>query len=207
MKKPILIGVCGGSGSGKTTFIQRLRDVFSEDELCVISQDNYYKRRDEQHVDENGILNFDLPNSIDEKAYASDIRRLLKHETVEIEEYTFNNSLMKPKLLVFKSAPIVVVEGLFVFYYEEIARMLDLKVLIEAKDDKKIIRRIKRDQIERNYPLDDVLYRYEHHVQPAFERYIRPFVQDVDIIINNNHNLDKGYAIMRAYISSLLHQP
>lgn len=204
MKKPFLIGICGGSGSGKTTFIERLRNSFTDEQLCVISQDNYYKKREEQLIDENGIQNFDLPSSIDEHKYAADIRRLLMGEDIIIPEYTFNNSLKPPKLLTFKTAPVIVVEGLFVFYYEEIARMLDLKVLIEAKEDKKIIRRIKRDQIERNYPLEDVLYRYEHHVQPAFERFIKPYLYDVDVIINNNQDFDKGFFIMKAYIASLL---
>ena len=94
--KPFIIGVTGGSGSGKTTLIKRLRQIFPENALCVISQDEYYKPRDEQWVDANGYQHFDLPTSIDDEAFLKDIKKLLNGEIVEKQEYVFNNKNATP---------------------------------------------------------------------------------------------------------------
>ncbi|MFK7934035.1 MAG: uridine kinase, partial [Saprospiraceae bacterium] len=169
------IGITGGSGSGKTTFIEHLRQSFSDREVCIISQDDYYRQRDKQFTDEQGVKNFDKPDSIDKKAFAKDIRTLLAGKPIQRLEYTFNNDNKVPKTLVFNPAPILIVEGIFVFHYKKIRKLLDLKVFLHAKENLKVIRRIKRDRVERNYPLDDVLYRYENHVLPTFEKYILPY--------------------------------
>src|SRR6185369_16307991 len=159
--KPFTIGITGGSGSGKTFFLQGLSAHFKPNEICLISQDNYYKPRDQQPLDENGVKNFDLPVAIDRESFLQD--KLKAGQDVIKREYTFNNPSASSKHLEFKTAPILVVEGLFVQYFEEIAKELDLKIFIEAKDHVKLGRRIKRDQVERGYDIDDVLYRYQHH--------------------------------------------
>ena len=191
MDSPYIIGITGGSASGKTRFLNSLLQNFSSNDVCLISQDNYYKPRHEQPIDENGVSNFDTPDSIDFEAYANDISMLSKGEEVKRQEYTFNNSKAVPKQLVFKSSPIIVVEGIFVFYIREIAKMLDLKVFIDAKEHIKLKRRIIRDDKERGYDLDDVLYRYESHVMPTYEKYILPFKADADLIIPNNTKFEK----------------
>lgn len=199
-----IIGISGGSGSGKTSFVKAMSASFGEDDITLISQDDYYKPRDDQKKDKNGVYNFDLPKSIFQKQFVSDIKKLMNGEVVKREEYTFNNELAEPKQLIFKPAPIIIVEGLFVFHNKKISELLDLKVLIQAKTSDKIIRRILRDQTERNYPLDDVLYRYKHHVMPAYEKYIGPYQNEVDIIINNNINFEKGLGVMISFIASKL---
>lgn len=207
MKKTIIIGISGGSGSGKTSFIRSLRASFPESALCIISQDDYYKPREQQQQDENGIKNFDLPESIDLEAFLFDIRHLKNGEVIHRKEYNFNNELASPKMVTFKPAPVLVIEGLFVFHVKEIFEMLDLSIIINAKPSDKIIRRILRDQQERNYPLEDVLYRYKHHVMPSFERYIEPHMDNVDLIINNNVSYEKGSMVIGSFIHSVLNQP
>ncbi|HMQ47016.1 MAG TPA: uridine kinase [Saprospiraceae bacterium] len=202
--KPLIIGVTGGSGSGKTTFIEHLKNAFAAHELCVISQDEYYRPRSEQHTDDKGVKNFDLPKSIDKKAFHQDLEKLLAGETIYRQEYTFNNALIKPQTLCFNPAPVIITEGIFVFHFKKIRRLLDLKVFLHAKENLKVIRRIKRDQMDRNYPLEDVLYRYEHHVLPTFEKYIQPYMDDADLIINNNDNFDAGLKVMKGYIRDYL---
>lgn len=204
MSIPYLIGITGGSGSGKTTFINELRGAFSEKELCIISQDDFYRPREEQHTDSQGIKNFDLPSSIDGDAFVEEVKKLIAGQTVERVEYTFNNEKAKPKLLVFHPAPVIIVEGIFVFHFEKIMELLDLKIFLHAKENLKVIRRIKRDQVERNYPLEDVLYRYEHHVLPTFERYIEPYREEADLIVNNNANFDRGLEVVKGFIASKL---
>jgi uridine kinase len=204
MSKPYIIGITGGSGSGKTSFLKELTNSFSSTDICVISQDDYYKPKDEQVKDQLGIENFDLPRSINSYELVTDIIKLIAGEIVEREEYMFNNMDATPKTLVFKPAPIIIVEGLFVFYFQEIRKLLDLKVFIHAKENLKVIRRIKRDRLERNYPLDDVLYRYEKHVMPTFEQYIAPYVDKADLIINNNTNFIPALDVVKSFLRQKL---
>ena len=132
--KPYIIGITGGSGSGKTSIIQALRKRIPEKDLCIISQDEYYHPREKQVWDQAGYQNFDLPESIDSFAFARDIRQLIDGREVEKEQYTFNNPHKEKQMLVFKPAPVIIVEGLFVFYFEEIRNLLDLKIFIDAED-------------------------------------------------------------------------
>lgn len=199
-KKPYLIGVSGGSGSGKTRIIHELRDHFPEDQLCIISQDEYYHPRDKQVWDDAGYQNFDLPSAIDHKAFLSDIRKLIRHEEVHKQQYIFNNPKKKPTMLVYKPAPVLLVEGLFVFHFEAIRHLLNLKIFIDAEDVVKLKRRIIRDAGERNYPLEDVLHRYEYHVLPSYRNYIEPFKREADIIINNHVTYEAAIDVLGAVI-------
>jgi uridine kinase len=204
MNKPFTIGITGGSGSGKTFFLQGLSSRFSADELTLVSQDNYYKDREHQKVDENGVQNFDLPEAIDHESFRDDLVKLRAGQDVLKKEYTFNNPVAESKMLTFKSTPILVVEGLFVQYFEEIANQIDLKIFIEAKDHVKLGRRIKRDQIERGYDLDDVLYRYQHHVMPVYEALIDPLKYNADLVIPNNRHFTKALDVLVVYLKTLL---
>lgn len=206
MQKPFIVGITGGSASGKTTFLRRLLASFLPEDICLISQDNYYRSRDMQPKDANGVVNFDLPSSIDQVQYSQDILKISQGQTVSRKEYTFNNPAVIPKDLTFKPAPIVVVEGIFVFYFEEVARLLDLKVYIDAKEYVKLQRRIIRDKVERGYDLDDVLYRYTHHVAPTFEKYIKPYKQDADLIIPNNQNFEKGLDVLVSFLNNKINK-
>jgi len=206
MQKPYIVGITGGSGSGKTTFLKSLADGYTPDEVCIISMDNYYKPRSQQAYDENGVQNFDLIDSIDVNSFLKDIIRLISGESIKREEYVFNNSLADPEMIAIHPAPIMILEGLFIMHMKDLKSLLDLKIYVEAKDALKIIRRIKRDQNERNYPLDDVLYRYESHVLPSYEKYILPYKNDVDIIINNNGNASAILKILRNHFDLLIEQ-
>jgi uridine kinase len=200
MQKPYVIGLTGGSGCGKTTLIKQLKAHFGDDEVCFLSMDNYYKKREEQEIDENQEKNFDLPSSFRRNDFYGDILRLLNGETVEIMEYTFNNPLAQAEKVIYKPAPVLLLEGIFVFHFNEIADLIDLKVFLDAKEHLKVIRRIKRDAEERNYPLDDVLYRYEHHVHPTFENFIAPHKEEADLVINNNRHFDAALDVMLPFI-------
>ncbi len=204
MQKPFIIGITGGSGSGKTTFINELKKDFGKRKLCIISQDDYYRPIDQQPVDNKGIEDFDQPKSIDKSAFVRDVKKLIKGKRVKRQEYVFNNKDVKPKTLIFSPAPIIIVEGIFVFHFKKMQPLLDLKIFLDAKENLKVIRRIKRDRVERNYPLDDVLYRYEHHVMPTFEKYILPYRDEADIVVNNNAAMSKGLKVVKGFIRDYL---
>ena len=194
--RPYTIGITGGSGSGKTLFINQLSAAFKAGDVCRISQDNYYKAKDLQVVDEKGIENFDLPEAIDRDAFVSDVIKVKGGQAVERPEYTFNNPDAKPKMITYHPAPLLIVEGLFIFGYPEIEKELDLKIYIEAKDHVKLTRRIMRDSQERGYDLADVLYRYENHVMPVYESFIQPLKSTAHFVIPNNKDFTVALEVL-----------
>ena len=200
--RPFIIGITGGSASGKTLFLTRLMEQFDTDDICLLSQDNYYRPKEHQTKDENGIENFDLPGAIDDVAFAADVEKLRSGEIVTREEYTFNNSDKIPNLLNFYPKKILVVEGIFVFHFPEVAKLLDLKIFIDAQDKIKLKRRIKRDNEERGYDLQDVMYRWKYHVKPTYEEFIRPHKRSCDIVIPNNQHFEKGLQVIVSYLKS-----
>lgn len=196
MKQPFTIGITGGSGSGKTFFIKKLASHFAETDICLLSQDHYYHPREIQKTDSRGVKNFDLPEAIDQHQFLTDIKLLKSGAPVTKEEYVFNNPAVVPKMLTFRAAPILIVEGLFIFSFPEIEEQLDLKIFIEAKDYVKLTRRIIRDNEERGYDLNDVLYRYQHHVMPVYESVIEPLKHNADLIVPNNNSFERALTVL-----------
>lgn len=199
-----LIGITGGSASGKTLFLNKLIDKFNSDQVCLISQDNYYIDRDKQPIDKNGVQNFDMPESINDKDFARDIRKIKGGEGFERLEYTFNNPAVTPKKLSFQPAPIVIVEGLFVMHFPEVNKLMDLRIFIDAKDHIRLKRRIIRDNTERGYDLEDVLYRFENHVMPTYDKYLEPLKSEADIIIPNNSNFVNALGVLSGFLHARL---
>lgn len=204
MKRSYLVGITGGSGSGKTHFLNELSKHFSAREVCLISQDHYYKPLHQQPKDANGIENFDLPIAIDREAFVSDLMNLKSGQTVQKKEYTFNKPGAQPKIMELHSAPIIIAEGLFIQYFEEVDKELDLKIFVEAKIHLMQGRRIRRDQEERGYDLNDVLYRYENHVMPVYEKFIEPLKHRADFIIPNNQNVIISARAIACFLKSQL---
>ena len=204
MHSTFTIGITGGSGSGKTFFLNALSSHFKEDEVCLISQDHYYKPLEQQPRDKNGVENFDLPISIDRESFHHDLKQLRSGVAIKKKEYIFNQSDITPKTLEFKPAPILIVEGLFVQYFEEINTLLDLKIFMEAKVHLKVARRIRRDQVERGYDVNDVLYRFEHHVMPVYESLIEPLKDSADFIIPNNDQVEVSSKVLAGYLKTII---
>lgn len=202
--KPYIIGVAGGSASGKTSFLKSLKEKMPQGSVCIISQDNYYKPIGEQKKDNNGKVNFDLPESIDRDRFYEDLTNIKNGKSITIKEYTFNNAAKTPGLIVVKPAPIIVMEGLFIFHYEEIRKSLDLRVYIDAQEHVKLERRIRRDRDERGYPENTVRYQWENHVMPSYKKFLRPYRDDCHIIITNNSNYDKGLEVLLSHLSAKL---
>lgn len=187
MNKPYVIGIAGGSGSGKTFFLNCFLQHFSADEVCMISQDDYYiPVADGMTAEENKLYNFDLPATIDEAAFVADAQKLLNHETVYKKEYTFNNAAAVPKILEIKSAPVIIIEGLFILHFKAIAAMLDLKVFIDTEEEVALHRRLKRDLHERGYSAEDVRYKWENHVLPAYKSFLLPYKPECHKVVVNN---------------------
>jgi uridine kinase len=198
------IGITGGSGSGKSFLVQALRSRFTETELAILSQDNYYRLREQQERDMEGVQNFDLPSSFVLDEFERDMKELIQGKTITRKEYTYNNSTATAGIVTVSPAPVILVEGLFVLSLPSVREMLDLKIFVDASDVVKVKRRILRDRVERNYPLEDVLYRYEHHVLPAYNQHIAPYRSEADVILNNNSSIDRALELLSGFIRGIL---
>lgn len=189
-KKPFVIGIAGGSGSGKTFFLNCFLNHFKTEDVCLVSQDDYYiPVAHNMTPEENKLYNFDLPATIDKEHFLDDISKLLRGEVVYKKEYTFNNPLATPKMLEIKSAPILIIEGLFILHFEEIAAVMDLKIFIDTEEEVALKRRLKRDLIERGYSEDDILYKWHNHVVPSYREYLLPYRDACSRVITNNSHV------------------
>lgn len=184
--KPYVIGIAGSSGSGKTFFLNSFLKHFKPNEVTLISQDDYYIPANTKTQEENRLYNFDIPTSIDRDAFYKDIKALFNGETIHKEEYTFNNPALTPKILEIKPAPILIIEGLFIFYYTEINNLINHKIFLSADQDIALRRRLHRDLVERGYFEDDVMYKWINHVLPSYNEYLLPYQDTCDQVIFNN---------------------
>ncbi|MSQ78755.1 MAG: uridine kinase [Flavobacteriaceae bacterium] len=207
MQNPYLVGITGGSASGKTHLLQSLRGLFAEHELCIVSQDNYYKPLAQQVADENGVVNYDLPSCIDLGYFLSDLEKLKSGQSITKTEYVFNNPGKAPETIVVKPAPIIVIEGLFIYYFEKIFRQLQLKVFVDASEDIKWQRRMLRDRDERGIPHETIEYQWQHHVKPAYDQFLLPFREASDIIVMNNTHIDQSLQVLAGHFRDWLGKP
>lgn len=207
MRKPFVIGIAGGSGSGKTFFLKCFLEHFTNKEISLVSQDDYYfPVAHNMTQEENKLYNFDLPGTVDRIHFQNDISKLLNKETVYKKEYTFNNPAAVPKILEINPAPILIVEGLFILHFREIAGLLDLKIYIEADEEIALLRRLKRDLIERGYSHDDAMYKWINHVVPAYKEFLLPFKDECDQVITNNTNVADDIICVTEAISKQLRE-
>lgn len=190
--EPFIVGIAGGSGSGKTTLIRLLQSELGSSSVTVISQDDYYLPKEEQICDSNGEVNFDLPSSIDAPKLVGDLDKLMSGESLNISRYTFNNKSDISETITLDPRPVLVVEGLFVFHYEELRSQFDLKIFVDAHPKTRFERRLKRDAQERGYAEHVVKYQWENHVEPAFRSYLLPHRNTADIIIDNEYDMREG---------------
>jgi len=207
MPEPYVVGICGGSGSGKTRILRHLQHELGSENICLLSQDNYYRNHVTKTPEENRYFNFDEPEVIEAEALAADLRHLRRGASVERQEYTFNNLTKSSTTLKFHPAPVIVVEGIFVLHFPEISQQLDLKVFVDVQEHIKFNRRIVRDLEERGYPLEDILYKYVHHVAPAYQKYIAPYRDEADLIMPNNQSYQENdcppaVQVLTAYLKS-----
>lgn len=187
-KNSVVIGICGGSGSGKTSIINALKEAYADSKPTVLSMDNYYFPIHKQQVDENGKVNFDLPQSLDREALYRDLLTLLRGESVEISEYGFNHREHDSKLLL-EPSEIILIEGLFLFYYSEIASLLDYSIFIDVPEPIQLERRLERDMVSRGYGKEAILYQWNNHVLPCYQQYVLPFKTKASLVVMNNRHI------------------
>jgi uridine kinase len=195
-----LVGIAGGSGSGKTSLVRALRDSLPEGTICLVSQDDYYHSKDLQSADRNGRLNYDLPTAVDLDGLAGDLRSLVAGDAVYKKEYTFNQEGREPGLVELRPAPVILVEGLFVLHHQPVRDLFDLRVFIEASEDMQLQRRLLRDSRDRGYGEDEVMYQWENHVLPAYREYLLPYRHLCDLHVVNELNFDRARQVLHDHL-------
>lgn len=199
-----LVGISGGTASGKTTVLRKLHEAFGPEQATFISMDNYYKPYEEQtEQSERGDINFDHPNAMQFERFQDHLDRLLSGETLEIQEYTFNNPAATPRTIVYKPAPIIILEGILVFHRKAVKDKIDLKVYVDAPEHVRLARRIRRDTTERGYGLEEILDQYLYDAAPMYRKYVEPHKLDCDIILPSHDHLDRGIAVLVNHLKAI----
>jgi uridine kinase len=189
----MVIGICGGSGSGKTTLLRRLSEYYKTLKPSIFSMDNYYKPIQHQSLDSNGQVNFDLPHALNQEKLFLDLRSLLNGETIEVKEYHFNTPPEKHVLITIEPSELIIVEGLFSFYYEQVRSIIDFSIFIDVDLEVQLDRRLYRDQETRGYSREAILYQWNNHVIPCYEAYLLPYQKNADFQFRNNHHADVDF--------------
>lgn len=187
MKSPMLIGIAGGTGSGKSTFADRLLALFPN-EITVISYDNYYKPQDHLSFEERIKTNYDCPDALDTDLLVKHLRSLQKGEAIDVPNYDFKLHTRKAELTRLEPSPIIIVDGILTFHDERLREMFDIKIYTDADADERILRRLRRDVNERGRDIDGVIAQYLGTVKPMHGIYVEPTKKYADIIINGGKN-------------------
>lgn len=198
----MIVGICGGSGSGKTTLLDKLSEYYAYLNPSVFSMDNYYKPIEKQVIDDNGKVNFDLPTALDERRLVDDLYRLLQGEEITVKEYHFNAPPDLDTSVIIKPSRLIIVEGLFLFHYEKVRGILDYSIFISVSPEEQLDRRIKRDQENRGYSKEEILYQWEHHVIPCYHNYLLPYQSLADFRFRNDNNADDDFTKLTLEIDS-----
>ena len=190
MKKPIFIGITGGSGSGKTTVVKKIKTAIPSKSLTVIEQDSYYKDQSNLSYHERCKTNYDHPFAFDNDLLIKHLEDLAIGNTIAKPMYDYEIHNRKEETITVQPRDIIVLEGILIFYDQRVRDLLDIKIFVDTDSDIRLVRRITRDMNERGRSIDSVLNQYMQTVRPAHEQFIEPTKKYADIIIpEGGHNL------------------
>ena len=187
MNSVYVIGIAGGSGSGKSTFAARLREQFP-DSVALISCDNYYRAHDDIPLEERRLLNYDAPEALEFDLMVSHLRALKRGEAVDCPVYDFALHNRSDKILRIDPKPVIIVDGILILSDPALRETFDLRIYVEADADERILRRARRDMEVRGRHIDDIMAQYLTTVKPMHEQYVEPSKKHADVILNGGMN-------------------
>ncbi len=205
MKNVVVIGVSGGSASGKTTVANRIKEAF-KDSVELLSHDFYYLPYHELPLEDRDNLNFDHPNAFDTKRLIEDIKKLKQYLPVErpVYSYTLNDRL--PETVTVSPSKVIIVEGFLIYENAELRELMDIKVFVDTDADERLIRRIIRDVNERGRSLESVITQYTNTVKPMHELFVEPYKKYADIIIPRGGMNDVAIEMLIHRIKAILEE-
>ncbi len=200
----LIIGIAGGTGSGKTTVVQQIVQELPQDEVCIISQDSYYKNTSHLTFKERTQINFDHPNSIDFDLLVNHLQQLREGHSFQQPVYSFIEHNRTSETVTTFPKKVVIVEGILILTHPDIRDMFDIKIYVHADSDERLIRRLKRDIAERGRDLEEVLNRYQTTLKPMHQQFIEPTKEFADIIIPTNRYNTVAVNVIRSIINEKL---
>lgn len=186
VQSPIIVGIAGGSASGKSTLTMSIIKILGENQASCICHDNYYKDLSHLTAEQRANSNFDHPNSLDSELLASHLRQLKNGEAVNIPSYDFKTHARLPSLLTISPRKVIIVEGILLFADASIANLMDMKIFVDTKDEIRLNRRLKRDTTERARTVEGIIEQYDRTVRPMYELFVEPTKDIADIIVTAN---------------------
>ncbi len=200
----LIIGIAGGTGSGKTTVVHKILSKLPETEVGIISQDNYYKETNNLSFEERTKINFDHPRSIDFELLTHHLKDLKAGNPINQPIYSFVNHNRTEDTIHTHPKKVMIVEGILIFTNPELRDLFDIKVFVHADSDERLIRRLKRDIAERGRDMEEVLERYQTTLKPMHDQFIEPTKAFADIIIPNDNYNTVAIDVVRAVIKQRL---
>lgn len=205
LDKPVIIGITGGSGSGKTTIAHKIAEEFDDnDRITIITQDSYYKDNTDIPMEERMNINYDHPNAFDMPLLEKQLGMLLKRQAIEMPTYDFTAHTRSDETVHVEPADIIILEGILVLFNEEIRDLMDIKVYVDTDDDIRFIRRLERDMKERGRSLDSVINQYMDTVKPMYHQFIEPTKRYADIIVPEGGANNVAIDMLTTKVESIL---
>ncbi|MCB0155723.1 MAG: uridine kinase [Anaerolineae bacterium] len=200
----IIIGVAGGTASGKSTVTRKILEAVGSDYLAFLEHDAYYRDLSHLPFPERQKLNFDHPDSLENELLIEHLKQLLRGETVQVPVYDFAQYVRTPQLRQVAPKPIILVEGILIFFDKTLREMMDIKIFVDAPPDLRFIRRLKRDIIERERSVNQVIEQYLATVRPMHLEFVEPSKRHADVIIPRGGNNLKAIEMVVAQIQRMV---
>lgn len=203
----LIIGIAGGTGSGKTTVVRKILERLPEGEVVILPQDSYYRDSSHLPLEDRLEINFDHPDSIEFELLVKHIKELKKGKTIEQPIYSYLTCTRSAETIPVKPCHVIIVEGILVLTNPELRKMMDLKVFVDADADDRLMRVINRDIVERGRTVNKVMERYECTVKPMHLQFIEPSKRFADLIVPQGGNNHMAIDILTKYIENKLKNP
>lgn len=200
----MVIGIAGGTGSGKTTVVKKIIKQLPAGEVSVISQDNYYNNNSHLTMEERNEINYDHPNSVDFELLIQHLTRLKKGISIDQPVYSYKEHNRLKDVKQTRATKVIVVEGILIFAIKELRDLFDVKIFVDTPDDERLIRRIRRDIQERGRDIEEVLNRYETTLRPMHRQFIEPYKKYADIIVPEGGNNSVAIGVITRTIKEIL---
>ena len=201
----LIIGIAGGTGSGKTTVVHQIMNEMPQTEVGILSQDSYYKENNHLSYEERALVNFDHPRAIDFDLLVQHLKDLKSGKTIEQPVYSFITHNRTDDTIVTHPRKVMIVEGILIFTNPELRELFDVKIFVHADSDERLIRRLKRDIAERGRDMEEVLNRYQTTLKPMHQQFIEPTKVFADIIIPNDKYNTVAIDVVRAVINQRIY--
>jgi uridine kinase len=200
----IIIGIAGGTGSGKTTVVKKIVENLPEGSVAVIPQDSYYNNQSHLPLEVRKKTNFDHPNAFDWTLLSQQINELREGRSIEQPTYSFFTCTRLSETIHVEPKEVIIVEGIMALYDKSLRDLMDIKIFVDAESDERLLRIITRDIVERGHPLEMQIEKYLHVLKPMHEEFIEPCKRYADLIIPQGGHNEKAVEIMKLYIEKIL---